>query len=91
MRGLRNLKDLTIQTAEEADAGGAPEDATPVEKMSLKQLRAFLDAQGVRPAPRERVLHRQATSPNPLDHRDEFSRPALRHARLKSRPASTPT
>ena len=28
---------------------------------------------------RERVLYSQPTDPNPLTHRDEFSRPALRH------------
>ena len=33
---------------------------------------------GARPVERERVLHRQPTGPNPLNHRDDLSRPALR-------------
>jgi len=32
----------------------------------------------------ERILYWQPTGPNPLDHRDDFSRPALRHGRLNS-------
>ena len=31
---------------------------------------------------RERVLYCQPTGPNPLNHRDDFSRPALRHGSL---------
>ena len=37
----------------------------------------------------ERVSHEQPTGPNPLDHRDDFSRPALRHASLNSLSIST--
>ena len=33
---------------------------------------------------RERVLYWQPTGPNPLNHRDEFSRPVLRHGTLDS-------
>ena len=33
---------------------------------------------------RERVLYRHPTGPNPLNHRDDFSRPALRHGSLNS-------
>ena len=32
----------------------------------------------------ERVSYRQPTGPNPLNHRDEFSRPALRHGSLNA-------
>ena len=35
-------------------------------------------------AERERVLYGQPTGPNPLNHRDDFSRPALRHGSLHS-------
>jgi hypothetical protein len=35
-------------------------------------------------AVRERVLYGQLTGLNPLNHRDEFSRPALRHGILNS-------
>ena len=31
---------------------------------------------------RERLLYRQSTGPNPLSHRDDFARPALRHESL---------
>jgi len=33
---------------------------------------------------RERVLYWQPTGPNPHNHRDDFSRPALRHGSLNS-------
>ena len=33
---------------------------------------------------RERVLCREPTGPNPLNRRDDFSRPALRHGGLNS-------
>jgi hypothetical protein len=33
---------------------------------------------------RGRLLYRQLTGPNPLNHRHEFSRPALRHGSLNS-------
>ena len=33
---------------------------------------------------REIVLHRQPTGPNSLNHRDDFSRPALRNGSLNS-------
>ena len=33
---------------------------------------------------RERVLYRQHTGPNPLNHQDDFSGPALRHGSLNS-------
>ena len=33
---------------------------------------------------RERVLYWQLTGPNPPNHRDDFSRPALRHGSLNS-------
>ena len=32
----------------------------------------------------ERVLHRKLTGPNPLNHRDDLSRPALRHGSVNS-------
>ena len=34
--------------------------------------------------PRERLLDWQPTGPNPLNHRDDFSRPVLCHGRLNS-------
>jgi len=33
---------------------------------------------------RERVLYRQHSDPNQLNHRDDFGRPALRHGSLNS-------
>ena len=33
---------------------------------------------------RERDLYRQRTGPSPLNYRDDFSRPALRHGSLNS-------
>ena len=33
---------------------------------------------------KERLLNRQPTDPNSLHHRDDFSRPALRHGSLNS-------
>jgi len=36
------------------------------------------------PGERERVLYWHPTGPNPLHHRDDFSRPALRHGSLNS-------
>ena len=36
------------------------------------------------PAQRERVLYGQLTGPNPLNHRDDSSGPALRHWSLDS-------
>jgi hypothetical protein len=35
-------------------------------------------------AERESVMDRQPTGPNPLNDRDDFSRPALRHGSLNS-------
>ena len=32
----------------------------------------------------ERLVYSQPTDPNPLNHRDDFSRPALRHGSLNS-------
>jgi len=36
------------------------------------------------PVYRERVLHAQPTGPNPLNHRDDFSGPALHHRSMNS-------
>ena len=36
------------------------------------------------PSQRERVVYGQPTGPNPLNHQDEFSRPALRHGGFNS-------
>ena len=50
-----------------------------------KSCKAKLERGRLTGAGAERVIHWQLTCPNPLNHRDNFSRPALRHGTLNSR------
>ena len=63
--------------------------ATKVKCWLWKKLQlvaeAWVEANAACCLQRERVLDWQPTGPNPLDHRDDYSRPALRHGSLNSR------
>ena len=48
----------------------------------LPPVQRFLLPGSVLSQERKRLLYRQPTGPNPLHHRDDFSRPALRHGSL---------
>jgi len=67
----------SMHTYPESPPGNPSAEATSDVEVAGKVLRCT-------PNSKERVLYCQPTGPNPLHHRDDFSRPALRHGSLNS-------